>query len=832
MIEVITGDTALLELVLADGDTSRFPQAEIYDNAGVAIGASPVNLSHVADGLYQGTLTAPAVGGYSIIYITYSDAGHTTLVANIERVSEHMRVTNSVQDDVWDEALAGHLTAGSTGLALDNASAGGSTPAAISAAVWAEALPGAFGVGEAGKIVGDNVNATISSRSTLTQADILSDATPFAGASIDATISSRGTADPGDAMTLTAGERTAIDAQLSGTHGAGNWESASATDWTGAEKQQIRQALGVTGLTAATAAGELQDVLADTAAMEPLVSTNLNATVSSRSTLVQTDILSDAAPFAGANVDATISSRSTLTQADILSDATPFPGADIDAAISSRSSHTAADVDALVTASHGAGSYITATGFAVAGDNMGLTAAGVDAVWDEPIAGHLGVGSVGEALNDASSGAGVDWTVSERSQMRQALGITGATLATAAGELQDVLADTAAIEPLVTTNVDATISSRSTLTQADILSDATPFAGASISNLDATVSSRSTLVQADILSDATPFPGADIDAAISTRSSHTAADVDALVTASHGAGSYQTATGFAVAGDNMGLTPAATAAVDVELTATHGAGAWTGGGASLTQQQVRDAMKLAPTAGVPAAGSVDIHLDDIEADTSAMQPVVSANLDATVSSRGTADPGDAMTLTAGERTAIDTELSGTHGAGIWESDSDTDWTSGEKEQIRQALGVTGATAATAAGELQDVLADTAAMQPTIATNLDVAVSTRATPGDAMSLDAAGVDAIFDESLAGHLATGTAGQALAAAFGNAGGNVRDDALTYDANDRPLTLRRRIFPDAATANASTPGGVGEGELMTVTISATQIDAAKWETLLRTV
>lgn len=793
MIEVITGDTALLELVLADGDTSRFPQAEIYDNAGVAIGASPVNLSHVADGLYQGTLTAPAVGGYSIIYLTYSDAGHTTLVANIERVSEHMRVTNSVQDDVWDEALAGHLSAGSTGKALDDASVGGSTPAAISAAVWAEALPGAFGAGEAGKIVGDNVNATISSRSTLTQADILSDATPFAGASIDATISSRGTADPGDAMTLTAGERTAIDVQLSGTHGAGNWESASATDWTGAEKQQIRQALGVTGLTAATAAGELQDVLADTAAMEPLVSTNLNATVSSRSTLVQ---------------------------ADILSDATPFPGADIDAAISSRSSHTAADVDALVTASHGAGSYITATGFAVAGDNMGLTAAGVDAVWDEPIAGHLGVGSVGEALNDASSGAGVDWTVSERSQMRQALGITGATLATAAGELQDILADTAAIEPLVTANVDATISSRSTLTQADILSDATP------------------------------FPGADIDASISSRSSHTAADVDALVTASHGAGSYQTATGFAVAGDNMGLTAAGIDGIWDEPIAGHlGAGstgeALDNAGGGSTPATIAAAVWAESLPGAFAAGEAGkIVGDNVDATISSRStlaqadiladatPFNGANVDAAVSSRGTADPGDAMTLTAGERTAIDTELSGTHGAGLWESDSDTDWTTGEKEQIRQALGVTGATAATAAGELQDVLADTAAMQPTVATNLDATVSSRATPGDAMSLDAAGVDAIFDESLAGHLATGTAGQALAAAFGNAGGNVRDDALTYDANDRPLTLRRRIFPDAATANASTPGGVGEGEIMTVTISATQIDAAKWETLLRTV
>jgi hypothetical protein len=36
---------------------------------------------------------------------------------------------------------------------------------------------------------------------------------------------------------------------------------------------------------------------------------------------------------------------------------------------------------------------------------------------------------------------------------------------------------------------------------------------------------------------------------------------------------------------------------------------------NLTQQETRDAMKLAPTAGSPAAGSVDEHLDDILEDT-------------------------------------------------------------------------------------------------------------------------------------------------------------------------------------------------------------------------
>lgn len=55
----------------------------------------------------------------------------------------------------------------------------------------------------------------------------------------------------------------------------------------------------------------------------------------------------DAAGLGLSRLDAAISSRSVLAQSDILSDATAFAGADIDAAISSRSSHAAADVVAV-----------------------------------------------------------------------------------------------------------------------------------------------------------------------------------------------------------------------------------------------------------------------------------------------------------------------------------------------------------------------------------------------------------------------------------------------------------------------------------------------------
>lgn len=59
-------------------------------------------------------------------------------------------------DAIWDEVLSGHLTSGTTGAALNGASGAGDP--------WATALPGSYGAGTAGYIVGHNINATITSR--------------------------------------------------------------------------------------------------------------------------------------------------------------------------------------------------------------------------------------------------------------------------------------------------------------------------------------------------------------------------------------------------------------------------------------------------------------------------------------------------------------------------------------------------------------------------------------------------------------------------------------------------------------------------------------------
>lgn len=58
-----------------------------------------------------------------------------------------------VEDAVWDATLANHLDAGSTGEALNAAGAAGDP--------WTTALPGAYGAGSAGFIIGNNLDASV-----------------------------------------------------------------------------------------------------------------------------------------------------------------------------------------------------------------------------------------------------------------------------------------------------------------------------------------------------------------------------------------------------------------------------------------------------------------------------------------------------------------------------------------------------------------------------------------------------------------------------------------------------------------------------------------------
>jgi hypothetical protein len=96
------------------------------------------------------------------------DANTLTIGANVVTASALATdAVNEIVDQVWDELLSGHTGAGSTGAGLSAAGAAGDP--------WSTALPGSYGAGTAGKIVGDNVNATISSRASQTSLDTLDD---------------------------------------------------------------------------------------------------------------------------------------------------------------------------------------------------------------------------------------------------------------------------------------------------------------------------------------------------------------------------------------------------------------------------------------------------------------------------------------------------------------------------------------------------------------------------------------------------------------------------------------------------------------------------------
>lgn len=133
-------------------------------------------------------------------------------------------------------------------------------------------------------------------------------------------------------------------------------------------------------LGAGAAGAHMADILADTANIDTTVTSNLDSPVSSRA-------------VAGDTMDIGSIAANAITAASMAADAS----AEI-------STQVAADLASV----HGGGAWGTATGFAVPGDAMTLTAAQesdlIDSMWDEPQAAHVQAGSTGESLDDASAG--------------------------------------------------------------------------------------------------------------------------------------------------------------------------------------------------------------------------------------------------------------------------------------------------------------------------------------------------------------------------------------------------------------------------------------------
>lgn len=198
-----------------------------------------------------------------------------------------------IADAVWDEALSGHATAGSAGAQLSAAGAAGDP--------WATALPGAYSAGQAGKIIGDNINATISSRSTITTAQVNTEAdTALADVGLTSTVTGR--------IDAAVSSRMATYTQPTGFLAATFPATvASTTNITGGTITTV------TNLTNAPTAGDFTATMktslnAATPAVTVSDKTGFSLSAAANNAIRDT-ILTDATRFAGANLDATISSR-------------------------------------------------------------------------------------------------------------------------------------------------------------------------------------------------------------------------------------------------------------------------------------------------------------------------------------------------------------------------------------------------------------------------------------------------------------------------------------------------------------------------------------------
>lgn len=97
--------------------------------------------------------------------MTEDDGGTRRLTTNaLEQAPSGGLDAAGVAAAVWDAVASSYDDAGSMGALLNDAGAAGDP--------WSTALPGAYGSGTAGKIIGDNLNATVGSRSSHDAADV------------------------------------------------------------------------------------------------------------------------------------------------------------------------------------------------------------------------------------------------------------------------------------------------------------------------------------------------------------------------------------------------------------------------------------------------------------------------------------------------------------------------------------------------------------------------------------------------------------------------------------------------------------------------------------
>jgi hypothetical protein len=342
-------------------------------------------------------------------------------------------------DAVWDEATAGHVTIGSFGKLVADINTD-TLPGTIEGDVWnaaraGHAGAGTFGEGVAsvqgnvtgnvnGNVVGSVGSVAVGGITAPSFAPGAIDAAALAASAGDEIIAAvSGTADAGStALTIVDAARTEADVDY--------WASMIAYMVTGAAAGQARRISAfnpatdtltvATAFTQAIAAGD-QYLILRTAIEQPAAAGTTDWTAGERSQIRQA--LGVTGAVAATDGTGDLKTLTAAIQADTDDLQTRLP---------------LALVGGRMDSSVGAMAANTLTALAL--DTSAVDEI-VDQNWNELIAGHLGIGSTGEALNNAAAGGAADWTAAERSQIRQALGVTGAVAATdATGDLKTLTA--------------------------------------------------------------------------------------------------------------------------------------------------------------------------------------------------------------------------------------------------------------------------------------------------------------------------------------------------------------------------------------------------------
>lgn len=173
------------------------------------VATQPVNVTQIAGAAVN---TASAQLGVNVVNAAGTAWGSGAITAAslaadaITAAKVAADVGVEIAGAVWDKARAAHVAAGSFGEGVASVQGNvtgsvGSVTAGVTVTTnndktgyrlsaagvddtWAVALPGTFGAGTAGKIVGDNLNATVGSRSTLDAAGVRT-AVGLAAANLD-----------------------------------------------------------------------------------------------------------------------------------------------------------------------------------------------------------------------------------------------------------------------------------------------------------------------------------------------------------------------------------------------------------------------------------------------------------------------------------------------------------------------------------------------------------------------------------------------------------------------------------------------------------------------